>query len=457
MKFFSQVFRRNRMVFPLACIVAAAIVLISEAAYWQSVDRLERVSELTKSQDSLQRLTQGIVDAETGTRGFLLTGGPEYLEPYKAALGKINLAMQQIDKRFGADPASAAVLSKLHEFTRSKLSELALTIRLVEEGKAKATSEILKSGIGKEKMDEIRAISGELLAGEERSIVQGRAGIYRTLALSRIGIIVLTLSGLLALFMYQRQTVALKLQQLQQQRMVQAQRDRLEVEVIERTAQLTELTQHIQTAREDERHRLARNLHDDLGALLTSAKLDAARIKSRIATSAPEALDLLAHLVNTLNSGIALGRRIIEDLRPSALSNLGLAAALEIQAREFTDATGVEVSCEITPVELEPASELIAYRLVQEAITNITKYANASHVRIELTPREDMVEVSVRDDGVGFDPRARRASAYGLVGMRFRVEACGGKLTIDSTPGQGTSVRAILPARLAPDSDYASI
>lgn len=457
MTFFSQVFRRNRMVFPLACIVAAAIVLFSETAYWQSVDRLERVSELTQSQDSLQRLTQGIVDAETGTRGFLLTGGPEYLEPYKAALGKINLALQQIDKRFSSDPASAAMLEKLHEFTSSKLSELELTIRLVEEGNAKATSEILKSGIGKEKMDEIRAISGELLAGEERSIAQGREGIYRTLALSRIGIVVLSLSGLVVLFLYQRQTVALKLQQLQQQRMVQAERDRLEIEVIERTAQLTELTQHIQTAREDERHRLARNLHDDLGALLTSAKLDAARIKSRIATAAPEALDLLAHLVDTLNSGIALGRRIIEDLRPSALSNLGLAATLEIQAREFADNTGVKVSCVLEPVELEPASELITYRLVQEAITNITKYAGASHVWIELAQHDDMVEILVRDDGVGFDPRARRASAYGLVGMRFRVEACGGKLTIDSTPGQGTSVRAILPARLPPDSDSASI
>lgn len=453
MIFFSRVFRRNHMVFPLACIVAAAIVLISEAAYWQSVDRLEHVNVLTKSQDSLQRLTQGIVDAETGTRGFLLTGGPEYLEPYRTALGQIQLAMQQIDKRFGADPASAGVLSKLHEYTRSKLSELELTIRLVEEGKAGATSEILKSGIGKEKMDEIRAISSELLAGEERSIVHGREGIYRTLALSRIGIVVLSLSGLVLLFMYQRQTVALKLQQLQQQRMVQAERDRLEVEVIERTAQLTELTHHIQTAREDERHRLARNLHDDLGALLTSAKLDAARIKSRIATSAPEALDLLAHLVATLNSGIALGRRIIEDLRPSALSNLGLAATLEIQAREFADNTDVKVSCSLASVELAPASELIVYRLVQEAITNIIKYAGARHVWIELAPRDGMVEVSVRDDGVGFDPRARRASAYGLVGMRFRVEACGGKLTIDSTPGQGTAIRAILPARSAAAED----
>jgi len=447
MTFFSRIFRRSQLVFPLACVVAAAIVLVSEAAYWQSVERLEHVNALTRSQDSLQRLTQGIVDAETGTRGFLLTGGPEYLEPYRQALGNIALAMQQIDQRFGADPASAAVLQKLHEFTSSKLSELKLTISLVQEGNVKATSEILKSGIGKEKMDEIRAISAQLLAREERNIQQGREGIFRTLSLSRIGIIVLSLSGLLVLFLYQRQTVALKLQQLEQQRMVQAERDRLEVEVVERTVQLTELTQHIQTAREDERHRLARNLHDDLGALLTSAKLDAARIRSRITVSSPDALDLLAHLVDTLNSGIALGRRIIEDLRPSALSNLGLVATLEIQAREFSEATGVEVVCSLAAVDLDPAAELIAYRLVQEAITNITKYAQARQVWITLAEHDGMVEVSVRDDGAGFDPQVKRASAYGLVGMRFRVEACGGRLTIEAAPGRGTQVRAMLPVK----------
>ena len=108
-----------------------------------------------------------------------------------------------------------------------------------------------------------------------------------------------------------------------------------------RTAQLTELTHHLQTAREDERHRLARDLHDELGALLTSAKLDAARIRSRLAGTAPEALERLAHLVATLNSSIALGRRIIEDLRPSTLSNLGLVATLEILAREFAERSGI--------------------------------------------------------------------------------------------------------------------
>ena len=128
------------MVFPLACLAAAAIVLISEGAYWQSVGKLDMVGALSRSQDSVQRLTQGIVDAEAGSRGFLLTGNREYLEPYELAQGKIDKALELLGERFGADSASAAALDKLRDITRTRLSELALTIRLIEEGKVKAVS-----------------------------------------------------------------------------------------------------------------------------------------------------------------------------------------------------------------------------------------------------------------------------------------------------------------------------
>ena len=118
-----------------------------------------------------------------------------------------------------------------------------------------------------------------------------------------------------------------------------------------RTAQLKELAQHLQTIREDERSRLARELHDELGALLTAAKLDVARLKSRLGSDATaDAAERLAHLNETLNGGIALKRRIIEDLRPSSLSNLGLVAALEILLREF----GAAQRDRRRPSELEP-------------------------------------------------------------------------------------------------------
>lgn len=223
---------------------------------------------------------------------------------------------------------------------------------------------------------------------------------------------------------------------------------RLDQVVAQRIVQLTELAHHLQTAREDERARLARDLHDELGALLTSAKLDAARIRSRLAGSAPEALERLAHLGITLDAVIAIKRRITEDLMPSSLAHLGLVSALENLARDFAEASGAQVHCALLPVPMDSGVELTVYRLVQEALTNTGKHAGATQVWVSLGPAGTEAEVTVRDDGNGFDADAGRGGAYGLVGMRFRVEADQGSLAVTSNPGQGTCVRARLPQRI---------
>lgn len=443
---FIKVIKSNRIVFALACATALAMVIISEGSYVQSVNVLDRLGTMAQARASIQGLTKNMLDAETGQRGYLVSSRKEYLAPYESALRELKDSFRFLDDYYRQQPQPTALLKKLHEVTEGRLSELALTIRLHDEGKDETVKEIVLTDIGKEQMDTMRRLTWELLEYETQNIERSRKEMYGLLLLSRIGVTALTAISLLALFMYLRQIFLFREQQLELQRMVKDERDRLEVEVIQRTAQLTELTHHLQTAREDERHRLARNLHDDLGALLTSAKLDAARIRSRLANTAPDALELLTHLVGTLNSGIALGRRIIEDLRPSALSNLGLVATLEILGREFADSTNIQVHSALEPVELKATAELMVYRLVQEAITNITKYAKAQHVWISLSTRNGQVEVSVRDDGVGFDTRAKPQSAYGLVGMRYRVESEGGVLTLLSAPKQGTLIQATLPA-----------
>jgi signal transduction histidine kinase len=439
------VVKRSPFVLPLACVAAVAMVFISEGSYRRSVGMLDELGAMGTARSSIESLAQGVLDAESGQRGYLLTGRSEYLKPYDSALRKINESFNFLDLYYGKNPNSAETLGKLHELTRTKLSELSETIRVQNEGKTDLAKELVLSDIGKEKMEAIRSLGAQLLAHETLNVADSRAEVYRTLTLSRIGVTLLTALSLLALVLYLRQSSALVRQQQEQQRLVQAERDRLEVEVARRTQQLTELTRHLQTAREDERSRLARDLHDELGALLTSAKLDAARIRSRLAGTAPEAQERLAHLVGTLNSGIALKRRIIEDLRPSALSNLGLVATLEILTREFAQQSGIEVQCGLEPVKLEADAELVVYRLVQEAITNITKYAKATQVWVTLASRESRVDISVRDDGVGFDPATQPASAHGLVGMRYRVEAEGGTLALQSSPGQGTLIQVSLP------------
>ena len=109
----------------------------------------------------------------------------------------------------------------------------------------------------------------------------------------------------------------------------------------------------------------------------------------------------------------------------------------------------MEVECDLQPVTLKPSAELTVYRLVQEAFTNIAKYAKAKHVSVKLLPGDGVADISVRDDGVGFDTAVRRASTHGLLGMRYRVEAEGGRFKLESAPGQGTLVSATLPVEPA--------
>ena len=440
-----KVVQRSPVVFALAVLAAVAMLFISEGSYWQSVEILDELRQTTAARANIRSLERGVLDAETSQGGYLLTGRDEYLPPYRQALQTVDESFRALERHYANAAKPSDLLAKLRALTETRLSIIAETIRLHQEGRQDSAKELVLSGLGKEKMEAIRAVSSELLASESLNLARGQASVNQTLMISRVGVAVLSAVMLLALYMYVRHATTLELHQLELKRVAQIERDRLETEVKLRTAQLTELTKHLLTAREDERHRLARDLHDELGSLLTSAKLDAARIRSRLAGTAPEALERLAHLVDTLNSSIALGRRIIEDLRPSTLANLGLVSALEILVREFGERAAIEVHCELAPVRLAASAELVVYRLVQEAITNISKYARASQVWIGLASRDGRVEVSVRDNGVGFDASAPPISAYGLMGMRFRAEAERGSLSVVSAPGTGTCVQVTLP------------
>ena len=437
-----KVVKRRPIVFPLAMVAAVAMVLISEAGYWRSVRTLNEITVIGSARTNIQGLRQGILAAQTAQRSYLLTERREYLAVYNKALQDISASFFFLQQRYGSTQLHASVLAQLHGVTDALLLQLANTIEQHDIGQRIE----LEDGDDVQ-AEAIRSLSAQLLDAEDVKASASLNDIYQTLMLSRMGVALLSAISLLALIMYLRQSFALERQQQEVQHIVQTERDRLELEVRQRTAQLTELTHHLQTAREDERSRLARNLHDDLGALLTSAKLDAARIRSRLvgAGSAPEAIDLLAHLVVTLNSGIALGRRIIEDLRPSALGTLGLVATLEILVSEYAQNAGLQVHSVLEPVALDENAELMVYRLVQEALTNISKHAKATEVWVSLGLRSGLVEVTVRDNGTGFNTQVQPTSAYGLVGMRFRVEAEGGALTVVSTPSQGTLIQVRLP------------
>ena len=437
--------RGSAFSFPLAALAAVAMFVISETSYQQATSTFEALGVQGQARTTIQVLWRSLTDAETGQRGYLLTGRPEYLAPYEKGKQQVAESLAWLNDYYSRDTQTQALMMEVSKAARDKLSELAETKKLYDEGKDEAWRALVLSNIGKEQMDTVRSRSGELLSSESGKVVAGRKSLGQTLTINRIGVSAMTALSLLALFMYLRQTTALVRVREEQRRVVQAERDQLEREVLRRTEQLTDLARHLQSVREDERSHLARELHDELGALLTAAKLDVARLKSRLGPLSPEAAERMQHLNDGLNRGIALKRRIIEDLRPSSLNNLGLVAALEILVREWAQRSEIRIASELAPVTLRPSGELTVYRLVQEALTNVSKYAKASQVRVRLVSRDGRAYVSVHDNGIGFDVNVPRSSAHGLLGMRYRLETEGGRLVLKSSPGQGTTIEAELP------------
>ena len=428
----------------LAALAAGVLIGINETGYTQSTRALQQIEEYTRARNHVNRLLQQVLDAETGSRGYLLTGDPRYLEPYNAAVNEIGQDLARLRDSYPRGP-DAETVSQLGSNVQRKLAEMDMSVRMRKQGNEDAWKFVLMTDYGKEHMDAIRAQAGRLISNATAGMIAAQGQVQRSLEFARLGIAFVALAALLAFALYIRQTTRLKQADEQQQAALQQERDLLESQVRERTASLAQLATHLQQVREEERGHLARELHDELGALLTAAKLDVARLKSRMGAQPPEVTERLQHLVETLNSGIALKRRIIEDLRPSSLANLGLTAALEILAREFSEHSGVEVAASLEPVELDEASQLTVYRIVQESLTNVGKYAEAKQVDVSLRDLRNHIEVEVRDNGKGFDPVRARASTHGLAGMRHRVEAAGGRLAVDSRPGQGTRILAVLP------------
>lgn len=428
----------------LAVLAALVLVLINETGYRQSTRALQEIGEAQGERLVLSSLVQNIVDAETGQRGYLLTGEPRYREPYDAAAKQISNQLAALRKLYEGKPAESARLATLTDHVMRKLAEIEMTVRLRESGNDDAWKFVVTTDVGREEMAAIRAEAASLMALSNQSLMEGQAQIARSLATARLGVGLAALAGLFAFYLYLRQTHRLRDAGERQQQALELERNALEDEVRERTANLAELATHLQDVRENERGFLARELHDELGALLTAAKLDAARLKSRLAAS-PEATERLQHLTELLNSGIALKRRIIEDLRPSSLANLGLVASLEILGREFADRSGIQVEMALEPVDLDESHQLTVYRMVQEGLTNIGKYAKASEATIVLKNYGNHVQVEVADNGQGFDMRKMKPATHGLAGMRHRVEAAHGKLNVSSMPGRGTTLRAALP------------
>jgi signal transduction histidine kinase len=212
------------------------------------------------------------------------------------------------------------------------------------------------------------------------------------------------------------------------------------------------LSARIQTLREEERTRISREIHDELGQLLTGAKMQLRLIEDRLADRNDRTLnpliDELVEAADTIDETIDSVRRISSGLRPLALDHLGLTAAMSEEAAQFTRRTGIEVQVDLTEWEITLPAEIetTAFRIFQESLTNVARHAEASRVLAHCKVTDEQLLLSVRDDGVGIDGDAiNNPGSLGLAGMLERAAAVGGKVEFKSLPGNGTEVVLIIP------------
>jgi len=440
---------RTRYVMPIVLAVAVITIAINESTYQHSRTTLENGIALTDARLQALRTLQALTDAETATRAYLINGQEVYRQDYQEAISTLTAAQQGAFQLIAdADPRRTVSVEAVRQRIADRMKALEEWMTTTERGQRTRAHILASSDRSRQAYVELRQEFDHVLDRAAAVQQSARLSLYDAMMLNRLALHALVLVAVMAFIMFMRQ-----LRESDERKARESQV--LEREIAVRTAELRELAGHLVSTREDERGRVARELHDEMGGLLTAMKLEMARLR-RVPDLPAVARERMGGIEQRLNEGIAVKRRIVENLRPSSLEQLGLIAALEVLCQDVSNSLGIPVMPQLEAVELDRDAELTVYRVVQESLTNISKYARARHAWVSLMRQEGQARVIVRDDGLGFDVNQVRPGHHGLLGMRVRVESHAGSLSITSSPGQGTRVSVEIPLSPPPAPDQAS-
>lgn len=212
--------------------------------------------------------------------------------------------------------------------------------------------------------------------------------------------------------------------------------------------QLRELSSHLESVREEERTNIAREIHDELGQILAGLKIDLSWLTKRLPKEQEMLLEKTKSMYELIDTAVQTVKRISTELRPGALDDLGIAAAIEWQAQEFEKRTEIEVQFKAAPrdIVLERDLSTAIFRIFQEALTNVIRHADATRVKVSLKKEKDRILLRIRDNGKGIEEKQiADPKAFGLIGMRERARFWGGEVRISGTPGKGTLVAVDIP------------
>ena len=437
----------------MACACLCGLFFISYTGQSRLLQSVARVRDaMTRLQLSQDFLTS-ILKAESAQRGYILTGGKLYLEPFHAAESEIPVALDRLGERYVADPLETRdLLRQLRLNTGAKMGELRTTIELYDRGGLAPALAVVQTDEGEKATARIRELVATLALREQQKIDQSSESWRHEVLLARwlagagsaITVILLTLAALLiARNLRMQETLNAQLH---------AQTTQLQRAVDERSAELSELAANLQNVAETEKSALARELHDELGGSLVGAKMDLSWLRKRLANADADLSARWDRLERALETGIDFKRRVVEQLRPTLLDNLGFNSAARWLVEETCDAANLKYTLELSDPEpaLSNETAIALFRVLQEALTNIVKHAKARGVTVAVQVDEtsNRIRVLIQDDGVGIpESRLKALGGHGLGSMRHRIRGIGGQFTVRAGTGGGTEITALAPLK----------
>ena len=434
---------------PPLLLIAFLIGLFFLAAAGQS--RLnaanERVHVAQLRQQAMGEFIALLTDAESGQRGYLLTGESSYLQPYTEAVTTVEAALDRVREAYGGKDDSRE-FQELRILTGKKLGELEDALALFKKRGPAPAVNIVRTDVGKRTMDQIAKITGDMRLAEARELAAATAQWQWDFRVSRwlsaAGVILNIALVLLAT----RLVYGDMRRRARQATNLRDQKQELEHEVDERTRELTALSTHLQGVSEQEKSALSRELHDELGGLLVAARMDLSWLQQRLPTKDPSIEQRFKRIHESLSAGVDLKRRVVEELRPTLLDNMGLYTALRWQFKETCRRAGLNCTETIPDTEpkFHPDAAIGVFRIAQEALTNILKHAEARSANLAIGIEGDAFTLRVSDDGKGIPAsRLQINTSHGLASMRHRIAALGGTWEVRSPSTGGTIVTAVIP------------
>lgn len=437
--------KRTKVLLPVTLAVVLVVSVFGLTELRRSQVMVKAV-DIQRSQERIRLLVElqlAMTDAETGQRGYLLTGDDSYLNPYTESKQKLTEYLRQLQAAYAAgSPPMREKANKLIELIGAKFAEIDTTIALYQKSPSGALN-VMKTKVGQTAMSDLRGLTAAMRQDERQSILAATADWQRNHILNRdiaaggavLNVILIIIAGQLVARDLRRSTSVAK---------------DLEQQVWERTTELSELSNHMQQITEAEKSALARELHDELGTLLVAIKMDLSQLARHIN------LNLNDPVVRTrwervqagISAGIDLKRRVIEQLRPTLLDNMGLIAALRWQIGEVAKQANLGIAESFPDEELALSNDaaIAIFRVAQEAMTNIVKHAQATAVRVLCTVADEVFTLLIEDNGVGLPPeRLAATGAHGLASMRHRVRSLQGSIEIEAAEPSGTRLRITLP------------